>query len=195
MDSEKQYPSGEADPPPYTAQADTQQTGGAPGGRSGGGGSISFNIGFIKTPPGLLMIINFCLLFLCWCIMAGWRDAVHSIVASDYSGESGFYLAATVIPWLFFMVFFVIMVLNIHTKLTFINFPLTIMGNCVFWAVLLLISSSIVADKARKMRGKYTSYCDVWECGHLEACTAFGFFAVVGMGIQAFLHFREWRNP
>ncbi|XP_066933914.1 plasmolipin-like isoform X1 [Clytia hemisphaerica] len=172
-------------PPPY--EVDPQPTQGS------SDEGIRLNPGFIRTPPGLLLVINLVLLFLSWCIMAGWRGEVHWTVEIHFEGGSGFYLATTLIPWFILLVVFVLMLFNIHKKIP-INFPVTLMINCLLWAVLLFIASCVVADKARKWNVNGDA-CDFYSCNHLGAAAAFGFFSVVGLGAQAFLHFREWRSP
>uniref|UniRef100_A0A7M6DJZ2 MARVEL domain-containing protein n=1 Tax=Clytia hemisphaerica TaxID=252671 RepID=A0A7M6DJZ2_9CNID len=173
--------------------SEAYDTGPPPAAAQSSDGGIRLNPGFIRTPPGLLLLINLVLLFLSWCIMAGWRGEVHWTVENDFEGGSGFYLATTLIPWFILLVVFVLMLFNIHKKIP-INFPVTLMLNCVIWAVLLFIASCIVGAKADKWNG-HSSLCEVYACNHLGAACAFGIFSVVGLGVQAFLHFREWRSP
>lgn len=153
------------------------------------GGGISLNIGFIRTPPGLLMLINIALLFLSWCIMAGWRG--EFVYYGGVGGNSGFFLWCTVIPWIIFLVVFALMLFNVHTKLAqFVNIPVTVMLNCAVWAILLFIASCLVANDARV----YSRWTNCYGCHTLGAAAAFGFFSTVGLAFQAFLHFREWRS-
>ncbi|XP_065641955.1 uncharacterized protein LOC136073754 isoform X2 [Hydra vulgaris] len=62
--------------------------------------------------------------------------------------------------------------------------------NCAIWIILLVISSSIIANEARKYKA-----IAAFEPDALGAASAFGFFACVGLVIQALLHFREYRSP
>ena len=66
-----------------------------------------------------------------WCIMAGWRDDVN--VWGSYSSKTSFFLFATVFPWLLFIIFFVMMLFELHKKLTMINWPITVMIAIFVW--------------------------------------------------------------
>lgn len=159
----------------------------------GGGGSAlhsGLNFAVIKTPSGLMMIVNIILLFLAWVIMAGWRGAVGALIYENIeTGMQSFFLFSTVFPWLLLIVLLIILLFGIHTRITLINWPLTLVINCCIWAFFLLVSSSLVADKS----GKHL--CSVWKCDSLRAAAAFGFFSMFGLLAEAFFHFREFRAP
>jgi len=105
--------------------SESYDTGPPPAAAQSSDGGIRLNPGFIRTPPGLLLLINLVLLFLSWCIMAGWRGEVHWTVENDFEGGSGFYLTTTLVPWFILLIVFVLMLFNIHKKIP-INFPITV---------------------------------------------------------------------
>jgi len=153
---------------------------------SSSGGAIRPDFSFIRSPPGLLLCINMVLLFLSWCIMAGWRNDVNiDLFSGSYNSKTSFFLFTTVFPWLLFIILFVILILGINKRLTMINWPLTMALNCIIWAVLLLIASSLVAD---------LNCGGPLKCDTLKAAAAFGFFSMIGLVIQAILNFMEFRS-
>lgn len=179
-------------PPPYDVDLGEKDATGGSGARSRQ--NVGLNLAFVKTPPGLLMLINMVLLFLAWCIMAGWRGDVLFWFADRIAGATSFFLFTTVAPWLLLIVIFFVLLFGLHTKLTIINWPISLAINCCIWAFLLLISSSVVASK--------TDDDVIWTYNHviidqkysaLRAAAAFGFFSMIGLLIQAFFHFREFR--
>ncbi|XP_066927077.1 plasmolipin-like [Clytia hemisphaerica] len=150
-----------------------------------------FTLDFVRSPPGILLVVNTVILFLCWTIIAGWRTQVHPYIGVYYEGNTGYYLTTTIIPFLILLTVFVLKMLRLHKKIPkIVNWSLTMAINCAVWSVLLFISSCVVGDMARKLNPA----CEVYLCHHLGACAAFGFFGCIGLGAQAFLHFREWRQ-
>ncbi|XP_065674903.1 CKLF-like MARVEL transmembrane domain-containing protein 8 isoform X2 [Hydra vulgaris] len=145
------------------------------------------NFGFLRSLPGILMAVNIVLLFIAWVIMAGWKD--NNIYFYSLSGHVSYFLFATITPWLVLCILFIVFIFKIHTKIP-IDWPLTLCLNCAIWIILLLISSIIIANDARK----YNTYSG-FGSDALGAASAFGFLACVGLVIQAFFHFREYRNP
>jgi len=146
------------------------------------------SIDFVKTPSGALMVLNFILFFISWCCMADWKGSVDDNVIAHLQDNAGFYLFTTVVPWLIYIVFFIILILGFHHKFERVNWPLTFAVNCGVWAFLLLISSSIIASKAKAYP------CNVWHCSKLQAAAAFGFLTIIGLIGQAFFHHREFRR-
>jgi predicted ferric reductase len=146
------------------------------------------SIEFLKTPSGLLMVVNFILLFISWCCMADWKGTVSDSQVVMIQDQAGFFLFTTVFPWLLYIAFGIILILQLQHKFDRINWPLTFVVNCCVWAFLLLISSSIVASKATLHR------CEEWHCSKLQAAAAFGFFTIIGLIAQAYFHHREFRR-
>ncbi|XP_057291905.1 plasmolipin-like [Hydractinia symbiolongicarpus] len=144
------------------------------------------SIEFLKTPSGVLMLINFILLFISWCIVAGWRGAIDGTLSNTIENETGFYLFTTVFPWILYIVIFIILIFGFQNNMTAINWPLAFVINCVIWAFLLFISSCVIASK--------TNDSDILESQRLKAATAFGFFSLIGLLLQAFFHHREFKK-
>lgn len=150
--------------------------------------SSGTNFGLIKSPVGLMMIINIILLLIAWVIMVVWRGDVGSLVYENFETEiTSFFLFSTITPWILMIILLVVLLLGVHTKIYMINWPLTLLINCCIWAVILIISSSLLADKSDKYA------CVVWKCDTLRASAAFGFISAVGFLLEGFLHFREFR--
>ncbi|XP_065641954.1 plasmolipin-like isoform X1 [Hydra vulgaris] len=142
---------------------------------------------FLRSPLGIQMAVNIILLFIACIITACWKE---SIVWSFWiSSQVSYFLFTTLTPWLINCVFLIVFIFKIHTKIP-INWPLTLFLNCAIWIILLVISSSIIANEARKYKA-----IAAFEPDALGAASAFGFFACVGLVIQALLHFREYRSP
>merc|ERR1712002_1284848 len=146
------------------------------------------SIDFVKTPSGMLMVLNFILFFISWCCMADWKGSVSDETILLIQNPAGFFLFTTVFPWLMYIAFFVILILGLHHYFARVNWPLTFAVNCCIWAFLLLISSSIVASKATKYN------CDYWNCSKLQAAATFGFFTMFGLMFQAYFHHREFQG-
>ncbi|XP_002156989.1 plasmolipin isoform X1 [Hydra vulgaris] len=138
------------------------------------------NIRFVCSPPGILLIINKILLLIAWVIIARWKS--QSILYSLISNSVSFFMATTVIPWLIIIVLFLLYLFNVTTKIP-INWPLTLLAHCIFWVILIMISSIIIAINARKHH----------EPG-LAASSAFGFISCLGLSIEGIFHFTEYRS-
>lgn len=152
--------------------------------RSNGAPTISF----LRTPSGVLLVVNFIMLMISWCILAVWRGNVHDAVADSLLNQTGFFLFSTVVPWLIYFIFFVILVLACNEQFSSINWPKTFFFNCVFWAFFLFIASCVLASKANR------DPCEVWQCTRLQAASAFGFLTTFTLALQAFFYYREFSN-
>jgi len=143
-------------------------------------------IAFLKVPSGVLMVINFILLFISWCIMAGWKGDVSSPEISVIESQVGFFLFSTVTPWLIYILLFIMLVLQLHNNpmLERVNWPLAFVINCCIWAFMLFIASCVIASRANS--NDCLRYCD-----KLRAAAAFGFITTIGFLFQAFFHHRE----
>ncbi|XP_002169849.2 MARVEL domain-containing protein 1 isoform X2 [Hydra vulgaris] len=157
------------------------------------GSNIGFKVdlkpdfGFLRSPAGILTCVNIILLFLAWVIMAGWKD--NTLWSPWIISQVSYFLFMTVTTWLVLSIFLVLFILKIHTKIL-INWPLTLCIFCMTTSILLIISSIVSANEARKWR----IYANGGVNG-LAAAAAFGFFASFGLAIQAMFNFKEYRNP
>ena len=66
------------------------------------------------------------MLIICWSIMAVWKGNVDEPFASELGSETGYFLFATVFPWLIYIVFFIILILACDQQCANINWPLVV---------------------------------------------------------------------
>ncbi|XP_066920623.1 MARVEL domain-containing protein 1-like [Clytia hemisphaerica] len=151
---------------------------------TGGGPSLKF----LRNPSGVLLLVNFLMVMICWCILAAWRGNVSDIVADQLFNQTGFFLFCTVLPWLFYFVFFVILLLGCNEQYQNINYARWFFINSVLWAFLLFIASCVLAGQSNK------DPCDAYQCERLKAATAFGFLTVITLALHAYFYYREWRS-
>lgn len=154
-----------ADPenPDTTAKSDE-----APAERSGSGGAGSGDIGltmsYIMSIPGILKIVEFFTLLLAF-----------AIAADVYYGRSGrmdFFLFVTVTSWLLVIAVFVLFAFNIIAKINLsIDWNIPVFVFAVVAAVLLLLSSALIADTVAGFRG-----LAVFD--KIRAAAAFGFISM-----------------
>jgi len=171
------------------AEANPDPVPSAPTGTGGGKGAVETGgIEIIKTPTGILMIINIFLTLICWATMA-------DVMGGSSGGRGGFLIFTTIVPWLVFIAVLILIILKLTARLSQIPWSLALMIFCAVFAALTLISASLVAETVSGSSwvcGYYSSLVGNW-CDRARASVAFGFFSMIGMAIQAFFHFREWR--
>ena len=69
------------------------------------------------------------LLFLTWCIIAGWRDANKWSWWVD--GSISFFLSAALFSWILLLIVAILLVFGIHKRVTLINWPFTVSYPCM----------------------------------------------------------------
>ena len=69
------------------------------------------------------------LLFLTWCIIAGWRDANKWSWWVD--GSISFFLSAALFSWILLLIVAILLVFGIHKRITLINWPFTVSYPCM----------------------------------------------------------------
>ena len=110
------------------------------------------------------------LLFLTWCITAGWRDANKWSWLVD--GSIKFFLFSTIFPWMLLLIIAILLVFGIHKRIPRINWPFTVSFHCKFKIVcktvlfLFLKNRTILKVKLQKKnhqewvnKNAVTEYC------------------------------------
>jgi len=139
---------------------------------------IKFTPSFLKSPVGFIMLFNSGILLVAWITAAATRDHLNWSTGSVNS-----FVWLTVVSWLFWTVVLGLCLFNVLPRLTFINWPLTLLVNCVIDAIVLLVTSALLADSGRQ-----------YHAGGYSAAGAMGFFAMIGLSIQAYFHFMMFRE-
>lgn len=148
------------------------------------------SISFLRNPSGVLLVVNFLMLMICWCILAAWRGNVSDVISDALLNQTGYFLFCTVVPWLIYFIFFIMLVLGCNEQFSSINWPRTFFINCVLWAFLLFIASCVIAGKISDIGDS----CGAYACGRLKGAAAFGFLTVITLIIQAYFYYKEWRS-
>lgn len=134
--------------------------------------SVGFNVGFLRTPIGILIILELILGLLAWSLLV-------SISGFHYLSELGFAAFGFIFSWLATLIFFIVFILGLHGSLC-ANLPwglIQVAGNGLF-ALLCFIGSCCVASLGYYRRN--------WG-----ASAAFGFIVTVLYVISLLLCFRK----
>lgn len=143
--------------------------------------SVGINVGYLKTPIGILMIIELLVGLLAWALLV-------SITWFHYRGELGFAAFGLIFSWLATLILFIVFVFGLHGSLC-ANLPwglIQVIMNGIF-SVLCFISACCVAAN-----GSRTS--------NWSASAAFSFILTVLYIISLLLTFRKaygrfpWQN-
>jgi len=163
---------------PTTAQSD-------PAGAGGSGLEIELSMPYIKSIPGILKIVEFFTLMIAFALGA---DAAQII---GTWGRMDFFLFVTITSWIIVIAVFVLFVVNIISKINLtIDWNIPVLIFAIVAAVLLLISSSLIADNAQKLKG-FTGWS--W-LDKLRAAAAFGFISMFVFIGDAVVHFLKYRG-
>lgn len=158
---------------------------------------------YLKSIPSILKIIEFVILLIAIGTVGYFLDKFPDIYF-DYYGKKGnlqFFMFVVVVSWLIVMALFVLFITGLHEKLTAINWTLVVVIISAVCAVLLLISSSLVADAARSYDKKkfpaLISICKAMDngntdaqCGQLIGGAVCGFIAMVLFAVDTAIHVR-----
>ncbi|CAH3161270.1 unnamed protein product [Porites lobata] len=156
---------------------------------SGGGGQIGFTMEYVTSIPGIIKIVEFFLLMIAFALAADFKGSFSW-------GRMDFFLFVTITSWLFVIAIFVLFVFNVISVINVNidwNLPVMIFAGVV--AVLLLISSSLIADDARRGNDIYGGLRPYgYSVDKLSAAAAFGFFSMVAFIIDAGIHFMKMQG-
>ncbi|KAJ7365071.1 hypothetical protein OS493_007715 [Desmophyllum pertusum] len=147
------------------------------GGGAAAGGDIALTMSYIKSIPGILKIVEFFTLMLAFSLAGSIRFGTW--------GEMSFFLFVTITSWLLVIAVFVLFALNLISKINLnIDWNIPVLVFAAVVALLLLISSALLADHARKFSYWYSSISD-----KLSAAAAFGFISMFVFIGDAVVHF------
>jgi len=135
---------------------------------------IRFTKSFVRSPGGVLIAINLVLLTIGWILMSAQRSETGS------NWSMSFYLFATVMSWFFWITMYILMLFNIISKITCINWPFSLLINAGVDSLLLLVSSILVLIYGIK-----------WGLGMMIGASVFGLLASTGLAIEAYFHFKD----
>jgi len=153
---------------------------------------VSVDLGYIKSPPGILKIAEFVLLLIAFACLGDTNAFYHN---SAYH----FAMFIMVTLWLLVIGLFILFLLQLHLK---INLPWVIVL-MVFHAVgsfALLISSSLIADDATDHHDVADNtilkgWCEVNNvCALYDAATAFGFFSMIAFILDTAFYIWKFMN-
>ncbi|XP_031570110.1 plasmolipin-like [Actinia tenebrosa] len=161
--------------PPEPAPAQTQSAGG-----------ITLNVSYVKSPRGIIKIVEIFLLMIAFSCLAD--------ICVNCTGRYSFFLFSTIFPWILCIIIFVLYLFCLVEKIPQINWTLTVMINAILWALVILTSSSLVADDIRKRKEYSRGYYVVFIPDNLYAAVVFGFLSVVAFVVDAIFHFQHYRS-
>jgi len=167
--------------PPPSSDKGQQSSGGT------GGGDIELTMAYVTSIPGILRIVEFFTLMLAFALAADSKEGI-SVVWSW--GRMDFFLFVTVTSWILVIVVFILFAFNIIAKINLnIDWNMPNLVFAVIVAILLLISSSLLADDARKLGNVRHSFID-----KLRAGVAFGFITMFVFIGDAVVHFMKMQG-
>lgn len=168
-------------------QGSTAQSDPAPEGKSGSGGSggdIGLSMAYIMSIPGILKIVEFFTLMIAFSLGA-------DISYFGTWGRMSFFLFVTITSWIIVIAVFVLFALNIISRINLnIDWNIPVFIFAIVVAVLLLISSSLIADNAEDLKVlSGLSWLD-----KLRAAAAFGFISMFVFIGDAVVHFLKYNG-
>ncbi|XP_061421612.1 CKLF-like MARVEL transmembrane domain-containing protein 8 isoform X1 [Lethenteron reissneri] len=139
---------------------------------------IALDKGFVKTIPGILMILEIVFGLLVWSLVA----------ATNYTTVPplGWVLFVAVFFWLLTVFFFVVDLFALYTRAQNINWLLVGFGYNLAAAVIYLTAA--IADAAS------SNIYEGFERSHLVASTFFAFVVTLLYGGSCFCDFRAWQG-
>lgn len=139
---------------------------------------IALDKGFVKTIPGILMILEIVFGLLVWSLVA----------ATNYTTVPplGWVLFVAVFFWLLTIFFFVVDLFALYTRAQNINWSLVGFGYNLAAAVIYLTAAITDAASSNIYEG--------YERSHLVASTFFAFVVTLVYGGSCFCDFRAWQG-
>ncbi|KAF0991310.1 hypothetical protein HZS_4901, partial [Henneguya salminicola] len=144
--------------------------------------TLVINLGYIWSVFGILKIIEFILLLICWALVAnfqGYYSFPYTI----------FYLIVTCICWAYVILEYFIYIFNIHKRM-----------NMTVSLAALIAANGLLAYLSRLISDQNISpfFCTciivITSCRVIYAACAIGFLAAIVFLIDAYLHYREYQG-
>ncbi|CAB4027953.1 CKLF-like MARVEL transmembrane domain-containing 7 [Paramuricea clavata] len=147
---------------------------------------------YFKSFPGILKIIEFIVLLIALGSVGYFFEKMGSNTSK--TDNLKFFLFVIIVAWILVMAFWLNFVSGLYEKMSAINWPLVDAVVFAVWAVLLLISSALMADAVKYYED--SKFCALLEdantkqqCEHLIVGTIFGFIAMVLFIVDSVIHF------
>ncbi|XP_053558068.1 plasmolipin [Bombina bombina] len=143
-------------------------------------GFLSFDVDFVRSIPGLLMILEFALGLLVWALIADTNYRQYSAY--------GWVMFVAIFCWLVTLILFVIYMLQLQRKMTIIPWPIVILGYHVA-ATLLYITGFITCAASVQTTSKVTESYNKRAAASFFAC-----LVMIAYGASTFFSFMAWRG-
>ncbi|KAM9302337.1 plasmolipin [Gastrophryne carolinensis] len=139
------------------------------------------DISFLRSIPGILMIVQIVLGLLVWALVA---DSSYY-----YAPAYGWVMFVAVFCWVVTLILFILLLLQLHKRLTIVPWPLVLFIYHVA-ATLLYITAFITC--AASVR---TGFPSQNSFNKRAAASFFACLVMIAYGASTFFSFTEWRGP
>ncbi|XP_077144895.1 plasmolipin [Ranitomeya variabilis] len=148
---------------------------------SGGGGFCPRpDISFLKSIPGILIMVELVLGLIVWALIA---DTKHYYVAAF-----GWVLFVAIFFWLLTLVLFLLFFLQLHKRIIFVPWPLTVF--IYHAAAFVLYITAFITCAASTKLGEPSGN----EYNKRAAAAFFACLVMIAYGGSAFFSFGDWRG-
>ncbi|XP_076816619.1 MARVEL domain-containing protein 1-like [Clavelina lepadiformis] len=146
-----------------------------PAATTGRTSSVSFNLNYVTSIPGVLTILELVFGLICWALLA-------SFPFSTFFAGFQFALFVTITSWLLTLILFVIYLFGLHANACS-GAPWSIIdfGHNALWSLMYFIAACVIA-----------AYADGFDT--LIASAVFAFIVTAIYLIHTFISFKEWRG-
>lgn len=134
---------------------------------------------FLRSIPGILMVVEIVLGLLHWALIAG---------AHATRGAYGWVLFVAITLWILTTILFFLILFGLQRNLSMVPWPLTVMVYNATAAILYLTAFATNAAYVHPFRFFPTIY------GHLAAASFFGAVVTVAYGASAFFSYLDWKD-
>lgn len=155
---------------------------------------VSLNTGYVKSIQGILKILEIITICVAYSCLADFDRDIGYFIGGKYEGRYDFFMSVFVIGWAVVLFVFFVFLFAVESKIaTEKNWNIALLVFSVLFALLFIISSSLMADflddlynaRWHKIRG-LKRYSEV-----LTASVFFGFFSAVLLLVDAVLVFKK----
>ncbi|XP_022091924.1 plasmolipin-like isoform X1 [Acanthaster planci] len=137
---------------------------------------LKVDIGYVKSIPGILRIVQICVLLLYWILLAS-------------CPVGGYPLGISIVSWIFTIIFFVIFLLQLDKRVPAVHWVLTELFHDLGWAILHFIAACLVANFAANIY----SFGFYYNHGCVSFSAVLGFAVTILYGISTFFDFRRFQ--
>lgn len=150
------------------------------------GGVCVMNVGYPKSAPGILKILEFLTLVVAFACLADCCRGLESWWSGKYSDYYKLFIGSTVSAWLLVIIIFLLYFFCVVSRLNAPWTVLVLVFNLVF-GILIFVASALMAVYADDISGsaKGSKHFDL-----VIVAVVFGFISAVLLLIDAFVHFK-----